>query len=54
MKRERWKLYLFIEDIAFNSNNFSKQYIEGGRDQYYERQLSTSWADLHLQPTASH
>ena len=24
MKKERWKLYLFIEDIAFNSNNFSK------------------------------
>ena len=24
MKKERWKLYLFIEDIAFKSNNFSK------------------------------
>ena len=87
MKKERWKLYLFIEDIAFKSNNFSKFLsvklplrpckimdpkekslstgallikavlyfnFEGGRDQYYKRQLSTSWADLHLQPTASH
>ena len=24
MRRERWKLYLFIEDIAFNKINFSK------------------------------